>query len=114
MAAKISRAASREFAELAPGANLGRDVDASVSTTMSASVMEMENFEFEWTVLYDEWIYVLDGVLTIELEDGTHDLNAGDSIWLPDGTWHFYHVKKARAVVTVYPLNWREVKGMDV
>ena len=91
-----------------------RGVDPSVSTTMSASVMEMENFEFEWTVLYDEWIYVLDGVLTIELEDGTHDLNPGDSLWLPDGTWHFYHVKKARAVVTVYPLNWRKIKGVDV
>jgi ethanolamine utilization protein EutQ len=113
MAAKVTRAASREFTELGPGANICRDVDPSVSTTMSCSIMKMENFEFEWTVLYDEWLYVLDGVLTIELGDGTVDLNPGDSLWLPDGTWHFYHVKKARAVVTVYPNNWRELKGID-
>ena len=114
MPARISRAASREFKELAPGANIGRDVDSSVSETMSCSVIEMENFELEWTVLYDEWIYVLDGVLTIELKDGSVDLNPGDSLWMPDGTWHFYHVKKARAIVTVYPANWREVKGVDL
>ena len=114
MSAKVTRAASREFAELAPGAMICRDVDPSVSQTMSCSVMEMENFEFEWTVLYDEYLYVLDGVLTIELKDGTVDLQAGDSLWLPDGTWHFYHVKKARAIVAVYPANWREARGADV
>ena len=82
---------------------------------MSCSVMEMEDFELEWTVLYDEWIYVLEGVLTMELEDETVDLNPGDSLWLPDGTWHSYHVKgKVRALVTVYPGNWREIKGVDL
>ena len=115
MAAKITRAASREFAELAPGAMIGRDVDDSVSQTMSCSVAEMENFELEWTVLYDEWIYVLDGVLTIELEDGTVNLNPGDSLWMPDGTWHFYHVKdKVRMVIAVYPANWREARAADL
>jgi len=114
MAAKIVRADSRSFAELAPGAQIHRDVDPSISTTIACSVMEMDGFDFEWTVLYDEWIYVLDGVLTIELGDGTHDLNPGDSLWLPDGTWHHYHVKKCKAVVVVYPNNWRELRGVDV
>ena len=114
MVAKVVRAASREFAELAPGANICRDVGPSDSETISCSIVEMENFELEWTVLYDEWIYVLDGVLTIELKDGTVDLNPGDSLWMPDGTWHFYHVRKARAIVAVYPLNWRELKGVDL
>ena len=114
MAAKITKASSRTFQELAPGAMICRDVDPSVSESMSCSTIEMENFELEWTVLYDEWIYVLEGVLTIELEDGTHDLALGDSLWLPDGTWHYYHVKKAKALVVVYPANWREVKGVDL
>ena len=115
MAAKISRGASRKFAELAPGAMICRDIDPSVSQSMSCSVIEMEDFELEWTVLYDEWIYVLEGVLTMELEDETVDLNPGASLWLPDGTWHSYHVKgKVRALVTVYPGNWREIKGVDL
>ena len=111
MAAKITRASERSPKELAPGASIHRDVDSSMSESMSCSVLEMDNFELEWTVLYDEYIYVLEGCMTIELEDGTHDLNAGDSLWLPDGTWHFYHTKKAKVLVAVYPANWQETRG---
>ena len=114
MGAKVTRGSERKFKELAPGANIARDVDDSVSSTMSCSILEMEDFDLEWTVVYDEWIYVLDGVLSIELKDGPVDLNPGDSLWMPDGTWHHYHTKKARVIVTVYPLNWREVHGIDV
>lgn len=115
MATKIVRAGDREFGELAPGANICRDVDPSISESMSCSIIEMENFELEWTVLYDEWFYILEGLLTIELEDGTVELKPGDSLWLPDGTWHHYHVKeKTRAVVVVYPANWRETRGVDL
>jgi ethanolamine utilization protein EutQ len=115
MAAKITRASSSEFTELAPGASIQRHIDPSVSDSMACSVVEMENFELEWTVLYDEWLYVLEGVLTMELKDETVELHPGDSIWLADGTWHFYHVKgKARAIVAVYPANWREAKGVDL
>lgn len=113
MAAKVTRSSERQFGELAPGAMICRDVDASISKSMACSVMEMEDFELEWTVLYDEWFYVLEGVLTMELEDGTVEVHAGDSLWLPEGTWHHYHVKgKARAIVIVYPANWREIHGI--
>ena len=41
-----------------------RDIDPLVSSTMACSLFEMEDYELEWTVVYDEWIYVLEGVLT--------------------------------------------------
>ena len=36
-------------------------------------------------------------------------LNAGDGIWLPDGTWMIYIAEeKATAMVAVYPVDWRD------
>ena len=113
MDAKITRATERSLVELAPGAKIHRDVDDSISESMSCSILEMENFELEWTVLYDEYLYVLEGTLTIELKDGTYDLKTGDSLWMPDGTWHFYHTKQAKVLVTVYPANWQKTRNPD-
>lgn len=115
MTSKVTRASERVFEELAPGARICRDIDPSISNTMSCSIIECDNFELEWTVLYDEWLYVLEGVLSIELEQGLVELEAGDSLWLGDGTWHHYRVKgKCKLVVAVYPGNWREIRGVDL
>lgn len=36
----------------------------------------------------EEFLYVVDGAIRIELDDQTHDLSSGDSIYYPGGTSH--------------------------
>ena len=94
MAVKLTKAASREFIEMMPGVKASRDVDPSISDSMGCVVYEFDNCNFEWTTLYDEYIYLLDGgPFVIETKEGTMTLDPGDSIWMPYGTWHHYRLK---------------------
>ena len=114
MAVKFIKDGTRSFFEIAPGIMASRDVDASISSSMSCRVCEFEEMTLEWTVVYDEYIYVLEGVLTIETKEGEFTMQPNDGIWLPKNTWLVYKAaKKARALVAVFPANWRELEGAD-
>lgn len=78
--------------------------------------MQDDNFDFALTTPNDVYIYPLEGgPLVIETDEETLTLQPSDSIWVPDGTWHHYRLKgKARAVVTAYPVNWREMSNVDM
>ncbi len=96
-----------------PGAiYVARDVSKNESESFGAAVGTFENCDMEWTVLYDEYIYVLEGELNLETKEGTFDLLPGDGIWLPEGTWMVYRATWAKAVIVVYPVNWRDLHGM--
>jgi ethanolamine utilization protein EutQ len=112
---KLIKAADRTFETmpLDPGSiSIGRDVSTAESTTMGCSVAILENCDMEWTVVYDEYMYCVDGTFTIETKEGDFVLEPGDGIWLPNGTWMIYHAKeKATAVVAVYPVDWKDRAG---
>jgi ethanolamine utilization protein EutQ len=112
---KFIKAADRTFEKIGgdPGAICaGRDVTTGDSTTIGCSVVTFENCHMEWTVLYDEYIYCLEGSFTIKTKEGDFVLEPGDGIWLPDGTWMIYVADaKATAVVAVYPVDWKDRAG---
>ena len=89
------------------------DVSTKESQSFGISVSTFDKCDMEWTVLYDEYIYILEGQLDLETREGTFELRPGDGIWLPNGTWMVYRADFAKALIAVYPVNWREIHGYD-
>jgi ethanolamine utilization protein EutQ len=88
---------------------IGRDVANDISTTFGAGIATFEKCSMEWTVLYDEYFYCLEGTLTIRTKEGTFVMQPGYGLWLPKGTWLIYEAKEsAKVVFTIYPVDWRE------
>ena len=112
---KFIRDGSRTFEPLAeaPAIRIARDVGAAESDTMACNIVTFEDCEHEWTVLYDEYIYGLDGTLLLETREGDFEINPGDGIWLPKGTWMIYKAAWASTLIAVYPANWRELEGFE-
>lgn len=81
------------------------------SPRMGAGMMELlDGADFEWTLTYDEYDYVSDGVLEIVLDDGTVLTGKpGDVLYIPKNTHiHFRTPSRARYAYFVYPANWQE------
>lgn len=77
---------------------------------MGCGIMELRDAaSFEWTLTYDEYDIVLEGVLEIEIDGRIVSGNPGDIIYIPKGSHiHFQTPSYAKYVYTVYPANWQE------
>lgn len=81
----------------------------SEAPRMGAGIMELDNTSFEWTLTYDEYDYVIDGVLEIEIDGNVVTGHAGDIIYIPKGSHiHFQTPTKTRYAYFVYPADWQE------
>lgn len=79
---------------------------------MGAGIMELQDgADFEWTLTYDEFDYVIDGTLEIAIEGGNVITgHKGDIIMIPKNTHiHFRTPNYARYAYFVYPANWQEL-----
>lgn len=77
---------------------------------MGAGVMELDNTAFEWTLTYDEFDFVIEGTLEIEIDGRIVTGNAGDIIYIPKNSHiHFQSKGFARYAYFVYPANWQEL-----
>lgn len=77
---------------------------------MGAGLMELlDGADFEWTLTYDEYDYVMEGTLEIVLDSGTVLTGRpGDVLYIPKNTHiHFRTPKQARYVYFVYPADWQ-------
>lgn len=77
---------------------------------MGAGMMELlDSADFAWTLTYDEYDYVIEGVLEIVLDSGTVLTgNPGDVLYIPKDTHiHFRTPQHARYVYFVYPADWQ-------
>ena len=107
---RVTRAKERKFDGTGP-IRIARDVGTDISTTLAAGVVTFENCKHDWTVSYDEYLYCLEGELTIRIGGEAHVLKPGDGMWLPNGTAMTYEAKeKATAIFAVHPANWRELR----
>ena len=63
-----------------PGeAHVGRAVSSDISPSMGAGFAV-------WTVLYDEIVYVIDGVFIVKTNSQTYTAQKGEVMWIPKGT----------------------------
>jgi len=112
---KLIAPAERKFEQIGGEAGdirVGRDVAGDSSTTIGAGVVVFEKCSMEWTVLYDEYFYCLEGSLTIKTKQDTFVMQPGYGLWLPKGTWLIYEAKdRAKVVFAIYPVDWRERQG---
>ncbi|MBS6215771.1 MAG: DUF861 domain-containing protein [Clostridiales bacterium] len=78
---------------------------------MGAGLMELlDRADFEWTLTYDEYDYVMEGTLEIVLDSGqVLTGQPGDVLYIPKNTHiHFRTPTRARYVYFVYPADWQE------
>lgn len=81
---------------------------------MGAGLMELlDGADFEWTLTYDEYDYVMEGELQIVLDSGTVLTGRpGDVLFIPKNTHiHFRTPDRTRYVYFVYPANWQQTAG---
>ncbi|MEG2455073.1 MAG: cupin domain-containing protein [Oscillospiraceae bacterium] len=79
---------------------------------MGGGIMELlDGADFEWTLTYDEFDYVIDGTLEIVLDSGTVLKGGpGDILYIPKNSHiHFRTPTAARYAYFVYPANWQEL-----
>lgn len=93
----------------ADGVYLKDIVTLDEAPRMGAGIMELDNTSFEWTLTYDEYDYVIEGELEIEIDGRVVKGSVGDIIYIPAGSHiHFQTPTKARYAYFVYPANWQE------
>ena len=75
---------------------------------LGCGIMELDHTSFEWTLTYDEYDMVIDGVLEIEIDGRVITGNAGDIIYIPKNSHiHFQTPGKTRYAYFVYPADWQ-------
>lgn len=75
---------------------------------MGCGIMELDHTSFEWTLTYDEYDMVIDGVLEIEIDGRVLSAGPGEIIYIPkDSHIHFQTPSKARYAYFVYPADWQ-------
>lgn len=92
----------------AEGVYLKDIVTLEQAPRMGAGIMELDHTSFEWTLTYDEYDYVIDGELEIEIDGRVIKGKAGDIIYIPkDSHIHFQTPTTARYAYFVYPADWQ-------
>jgi len=75
---------------------------------MGCGIMELDNTSFEWTLTYDEYDIVLEGILEIEIDGRAVTGHPGDVIFIPKNSHiHFQTPTHARYVYVTYPADWQ-------
>ncbi len=74
----------------------GAVLNQSADKTLSSGLWTCEPGEFDWTYTWDEFVYVLEGDVTITEGGGrSYDVGPGDMAHFPIGLKAHWNVKKA-------------------
>jgi ethanolamine utilization protein EutQ len=93
--------------------SIARVINASISRHMGGGIEVLENVTIDWTVTYDEILFIVEGPLTVAFEDGAHECEAGDIVWLPAGTKLSYIARgRATYFYALYPVDWALRQGI--
>lgn len=92
-----------------PGVALMDILTLEEAPRMGAGIMELDNTSFDWTLSYDEYDMVIDGILEIKIDGRIITGYPGDIIYIPKNSHiHFQTPSKARFAYFVYPANWQQ------
>ncbi len=82
---KLFRKAEQDFTPRDGEAVLGL-VNTSYSETLGAGIGTFEDCAYEWTVTYDEVLFIMEGELTLRVGDDAYRAGPGDVLWIPKDT----------------------------
>ena len=109
MSIKTSTVRCEPFAG-AKGVGLKDATTLGEAPRMGAGVMELDHGELEWTLTYDEYDYVIEGTLQLEIDGRTVEGRAGDILYIPRNSHiRFKTPDFTRYAYFVYPANWSEL-----
>ena len=92
----------------AEGVYLKDIVTLDEAPRMGAGIMELDHTSFEWTLTYDEYDYIIDGQLEIEIDGRVVKGEKGDIIYIfKNSHIHFQTPTTARYAYFVYPADWQ-------
>ena len=81
------------------------------SPRMGCGILELEKCTYPWQLTYDEFYYVVDGVLDIIVEGRHNQGTKGDIIHIPKGTSIYFSTPSScRAVYFTYPADWENAE----
>ncbi|MEP7240314.1 MAG: cupin domain-containing protein [Devosia sp.] len=94
--------------------SISRVITGAFSENMGGGIEYLENTTIDWTVTYDEILFIFEGQLTVEFESGSHVCEAGDIVWLPKGT-HLKYIAREKAgyFYVLYPVDWAARQGIS-
>ncbi len=110
-------AADRQIVHYGPGISTGSDVGpasapgvVAVADTLHCALTVLDNFDTQEQrpMPFDEYLYNLDGHLTILSGENSHEVGPGDAIWLPKGAMVQYKSEQSTLMAMIYPANWQE------
>lgn len=61
-------------------------INAGFSQQMGAGVGVFEKCSVEWTLNYDEVLFIIDGKLRLHVSEKIYEAATGDILWIPSGT----------------------------
>lgn len=77
---------------------------------ISAGFLTIENSRFEWELTYEEIDFVIEGILTIEINGKTFVAYPGDVLFVPSGSKVVWgSPTKAKVFYATYPANWADL-----
>jgi len=68
-------------------------INAGFSKQMGAGVGVFERCSVEWTLDYDEVLFIIDGKLRLHVAEKIYEAGRGDVLWIPAGTAIVYEAK---------------------
>lgn len=88
--------------------SIARLVGPQLSKTMGAGLARFDNVSIEWTILYDELIFTLEGAFTLRVGEHVYETRPGDVLWIPANTPLRYEGCGATVFYALAPVDWRE------
>lgn len=95
-----------------PTSTLARVVGIETAKTMGAAFATFDNCSVEWTVRYDEVVYVIEGTFRLKVNGEARECHAGDVLWIPENTPLIYEGEGAKVLFVISPGDWRERHGI--
>ncbi len=99
------------FEELVPGLELARAITSAGSTQLGGGYMRfVEDAEFaDWTLTYDEVLFVQTGELMVASDSGDTVAQAGEAILIPKGAKVTYRGRAGTVCFFVlWPFDWNK------
>ncbi len=101
---KLFRKADQDFTPANGAAILGL-VNTSFSEALGAGIGTFEDCAMEWTVTYDEVLFIMEGTFTLRAGGDAYCAGPGDVLWIPKDTALVYEAgAKATFFYAVCPV----------